>query len=756
MTSSTGEQPQTRSAIEPSQVELILAQIDSLPTLSPVATQLLEMTMDERAHARDLIRLIESDQTLAARILSLVRRANRVADTDSVERAVVLLGFDVVRNLACSIQIFETFSGRIEDESPHFDSQGFWKHSLAAGCAAQLLASHKLVKGQSLTTNTPKPTEAFLCGLMHDIGKVVLAACYPKTYDRVCEKADVCLSNIADAERELFGLDHTEAGRRLAAHWKLPAMVAESIWLHHHVPSLTPTQIGYPDHVRLVQLADDLVRQMRIGYSGNHQLPGDWLEALLQTDDAKAKMRDLKTELIELVEERAELIGLHSLSTKEVYEEALARANAELAQTNKHLAQTNRQLAQRAEDFEALRVFKAHLTEDPSHEDICRAACLAAKAIEQGDTVAVLGYSRSRSLVALAALRSDDESVRLEVLSAASQGDWEPLDRLNSDFGPVSMLKGPLHDRLADLLGQPPVACRPIVCQGRFFGAIIACNEPRSVQREAFEVLCDWVGSWLYGAESRTVAGKLNEELAQINRRLVDSQAEVTRMRSLAMVGEMAAGAAHELNNPLAVISGRAQLVQQGEIDEQIRRAAEVISENAHRASTIVTELMEYAKPTRPEPTVWPTEQLLGEIRQSWLDKNAIPEKQFLLIVSDDLPKIRADATQMRKLFDEIIRNAIEAMRFTPNPLLIVNCRGDVADDMVVVKIEDNGVGMTADVLERAMDPFFSSRPAGRGRGLGLSRAVRYAQINGGRIRLSSRPNEGTAVLVSLPVVCED
>ena len=316
---------------------------------------------------------------------------------------------------------------------------------------------------------------------------------------------------------------------------------------------------------------------------------------------------------------------------------------------------------------------------------------------------------------------------------------------------PVSMLNGPLHDRLAALLGQPPLSCRPILCQGQFAGAIVVCEEPPRQEQEAFEVLCDWVGSWLYGAESRAVASRLNEELAQINRRLVDSQAEVARMRSLAMVGEMAAGAAHELNNPLAVISGCAQLLQRDGENEQTCRSAEVISEHAHRASAIVTELMDYAKPTAPEPTVWPIEQLLGEIRQRWLDEKALPEKQFLLIVSDDAPKIRADATQMRKLFDEVIRNAVEAMRQTPNPLLIVNCWGDVADEMVVVKIEDNGIGMTADVAERAMDPFFSSRPAGRGRGLGLSRAARYAQINGGRIRLSSRANEGTAVLVSLP-----
>ena len=102
-------------------------------------------------------------------------------------------------------------------------------------------------------------------------------------------------------------------------------------------------------------------------------------------------------------------------------------------------------------------------------------------------------------------------------------------------------------------------------------------------------------------------------------------------------------------------------------------------------------------------------------------------------------------------LFDEVIRNAIEAMREVPSPSLVVDCQADSTDERIVVKIHDIGCGMTPEVSERAMDPFFSHRSAGRGRGLGLSRAVRYAEINGGRIRLSSSLNQGTTVIVELP-----
>jgi signal transduction histidine kinase len=165
---------------------------------------------------------------------------------------------------------------------------------------------------------------------------------------------------------------------------------------------------------------------------------------------------------------------------------------------------------------------------------------------------------------------------------------------------------------------------------------------------------------------------------------------------------------------------------------------------------------MDFAKPARAKPSAWKLPDLLGDIRRTWLEKKVLTPGQFVLDLSDALPAVWADASQIRLLFDEVIRNAVEAMQGRDDRRLTVNCRADVADDRLVVRIEDNGCGMTPDVAERAMDPFFSYRPAGRGRGLGLSRAARYAEINNGRIRLSSRVKEGTAVIVELPAAAAE
>lgn len=744
----------SQSTVEAGQVEVVLAHIASLPTLSQVAVRLLELTSDERTAVRDLVEVIELDQSLAARILSMAQRASIGSEAKTVEQAVILLGFNAVRQLALSLEIREIFRCGAESACTRFDQLGFWKHCLAVGCAAKLLAESKWYGREQPSAVPAVPSEeAFLCGLLHDLGKTALAACFPKSYDRAMERAEVSLTSILDAEREVFGLDHTLAGRRLATHWKLPGMIDECIWFHHHAPDSTPSRINWPRHVRLVQLADDLVHQLRIGHAGHYYSERSyWNERGMSPDD-QAEIKRLKTELVELVEVRSELIGVDSLDSADVYQEALSQAHQELVQANERLTEMNRQLVRRSQCLEALQVFQAAMGHHVDHECICRAATRALSVVLPGVTVGMVHHSSARSLVYLASHRGQDTTGSCVAVPVTVEFKLDLSESKDPSSGwlPAATLSEMVRDRLAVLLGDPPSWFRPIRPKGTVIAVFVVAEDPPGDNLEMLDILAGWTGSWLSAVESQWMATRLGEELADINRRLADSQAAITRVRSLAMVGEMAAGAAHEINNPLAVISGRAQLLQRIANEEEARHAAEIIADQAHRASTIVSELMDFAKPAPPQPSTWPIGPLLGELRRYWMVHASLSDPQFQLVLSDDLPAVHADAEQTRKLFDELIRNAVEAMADTSNRRLMVNCSYNVADDRVVVRIEDNGAGMTADVLERATDPFFSFRPAGRGRGLGLSRAVRFAEINGGQLRLASRPGYGTVAVVSLP-----
>ena len=254
----------TPDHLQVKRVELIVQQLDQLPTLPAVAMRVLDATANSETDTSQVVSLISSDVSLTARILQLVHRADLGVrgDVNTVDRAVMLLGFEAVRSAALAISVFETFPA----PAPHgsgFQREEFWKHSIAVACCAELLAesAHRAYWPQ----NAMPASEAFVCGLLHDIGKVALDTILPKSFARVVEAAELLRGNIADVERSVIGLDHMVVGKRLAEKWNLPQVMRETIWLHGQFPEALPATVKYPRMVNLITLADLLVREQHLG-----------------------------------------------------------------------------------------------------------------------------------------------------------------------------------------------------------------------------------------------------------------------------------------------------------------------------------------------------------------------------------------------------------------------------------------------------------------------------------------------------------
>ena len=130
-------------------LELILRQIESLPTLPIIATRLLSLTTSDESHAREVVELVSSDQALTAKVLAMCRHADLGVRDDvmTIERAVVLLGFNAIRNAVLSIKVFETFEGTRQSkggeeytEGTPFDRPAFWRHSLSVAILSENIA----------------------------------------------------------------------------------------------------------------------------------------------------------------------------------------------------------------------------------------------------------------------------------------------------------------------------------------------------------------------------------------------------------------------------------------------------------------------------------------------------------------------------------------------------------------------------------------------------------------------------------------
>jgi signal transduction histidine kinase len=221
------------------------------------------------------------------------------------------------------------------------------------------------------------------------------------------------------------------------------------------------------------------------------------------------------------------------------------------------------------------------------------------------------------------------------------------------------------------------------------------------------------------------------------------------------MIAEIAAGAGHELNSPLTVISGRAQMLQRQTGDPEMKRSLETIYNKAHECSTIVTELMDFARPRTPQFAAVDLAALLAEVRDEVLERSSLPPSQFRMEIADEdgapLPPARADHNQIKSVFHELIENAEHAVA-AADANITVRCRRAPSGDALEVTVRDNGCGMSPAVLQRAFDPFYSHRDAGRSRGLGLARVHRIVEAHGGRIWFESRTDEGTTAYVLVPM----
>jgi putative nucleotidyltransferase with HDIG domain len=727
-------------------VELILQQLEELPTLPHVAVRVLEVTGNEDSSVADVVRIIENDQSLTTRILQLVTRADRGVhgDVSTLDRAVSLLGFAAVRSAVLAVSVFHTLSENKTESGRHFNRQEFWKHSIAVASCAELLAEMEPALGLI-------PSEAFVCGLLHDIGKVALDTILPKSFNRVVEGADLLRGNLADLERSIIGLDHMVVGKRVAERWQLPETIQQVIWLHGQVPDALPTALKNAKMVNLITLADYLVREQHLGYSGNYtfQPRAPLLEALgLKTKQIDAAVAQLVTR----IEPRAAALGLGQTSADALYQQAMAQANQELGRISTQLDSKNRRLRVRGKFFDALSAFQGELRADAAPQMVLHA--IGQTAVE---TMAL-------PVVAAFSLRPGSTYAETVLVNAAGElFDTTLIDcpggtpSITAGDGPVQSVGNDLEwlvSALSPRLGGETRFWISLDADNRCIGGVVWGAKAGESERLGPQVqeLSGLAQGWslaLRTSQIREESRNLSEQLAEANRRLNSAQNEILRSKTIITVGEMAAGAAHEMNNPLAVIAGRSQLLASQLTDPKLKHAATLIYEQSHRLSEIISELMDFAKPV---PAVTAAVDLADLVGRSLHDAKmqSDPADRTVEVTLTDVPPVRVDETQVAAAVAELIENAIQAT----DPVkgyIEIHAAYDAGSAQVALTIADNGCGMNEQTLKRAFDPFFSSKAAGRRRGMGLPKALRWVESSGGSIRLESRPNQGTRSLVLLP-----
>ena len=227
-------------------------------------------------------------------------------------------------------------------------------------------------------------------------------------------------------------------------------------------------------------------------------------------------------------------------------------------------------------------------------------------------------------------------------------------------------------------------------------------------------------------------------------------QERLLQSEKLSAIGQLIAGVAHDLNNPLTSVVGFADfLAESADVPARIREPLRVIQQEAERASKIVKNLLSFARrqETRQPAALRPIlEATVGLFRNN-LDVEAIT---LTLDVAPDLPDLDLNPTQIQQVFVNLIQNAAQALAGDGQPGTIrVSARRWMSGAMV--EVTDTGPGMDAALATQAFEPFFTTKPEGQGTGLGLSISQGIVKEHGGRITLTTAPGEGATFTVELP-----
>jgi putative nucleotidyltransferase with HDIG domain len=241
-------------------LEKKLDNIKDLSSLTVVANNIIQMTRNPKTSALEVADAISQDPALTSRILRIANSAiyGFPQKITTVHHCIVILGFANIRNIIITASVFDKFPSK--SHNTQFDREGFWEHSLACAITSKMLAKRLGMKNGD---------EAFIWGLLHDIGKIVLDTYFNVEFNNVIELTKEKDLHIREAEEQVFGFDHALVGGIVAEKWNLPTVLINVIRFHHN-PSLAKESTRM---ATIVHIADILCRSKGIGNGGDTTIP---------------------------------------------------------------------------------------------------------------------------------------------------------------------------------------------------------------------------------------------------------------------------------------------------------------------------------------------------------------------------------------------------------------------------------------------------------------------------------------------------
>jgi HD-like signal output (HDOD) protein/nitrogen-specific signal transduction histidine kinase len=695
-----------------------------LPAMPQILLRFLDEAGSGQASMDSLAELVMRDPALSARVLTVANSAafRRGSELRSIKQSLIALGTRLVRTIASCLVVQNVFS--VLPGTKAQDLAGFWRHSLFVAELARATA-------QELGMGDAECEEAYLAGLLHDVGQLVLLGGLGKAYGKLLSRSQ-SEEDLIGNERPALSTDHSAVGAWLVDQWQLPSLMADAILFHHMAP-------------RELLAADPLSRILWLAHRGGlSPTDGEDDEAGIAAVLEAAKLAPDR--FLQLCEEAAGRVD--SLAS------ALGVSATPVGQTLPRWADADDEpivddadarLQATVSAMAAMQPLQQNFAGLDDDADLLVAVRESARILFGVQRLALLLVPRGRQLLSGAGVAGQPAVLqRLEVMLDRGAGLCAEAARTRqprSSFDEEPPVAPSLSDRqIARALGSEGLLALPMAGQGGLVGVMV-CGVSEVQQARLRKRL-----AWLQSFATLAAAGvEAVRRVRERDRRTEDEAAERFRLQGQKL--------AHEAANPLGIIRNYLTIVDLKLPEAKaLGQEIAILREEIDRVSAIIRQLGEDAAPPAPPGGALDLNQLVSGMRALYSESMFGARGVTLKIELTPEPALAtADRDSVKQILLNLWKNSAEAVSNGGKVLTAVATR--INQDgrfYTLLRVSDSGPGLPEQVLQSLYRPLAPPHDSGRS-GLGLSIVHSLVEKLDGHITCHSRPGLGTSFTVLLP-----
>jgi len=685
--------------------------IARLPAMPQILIKLLAHLQADDLGMPELAALVAKDAGMTGKILTVANSSayHRSGRQPNLEQAMVALGTDMIKTLVISDSVFQTFNSF--PNSSATDLRAFWKNSLTAAVLARDLARH---------LNYSQPEEAYLAGLLHNVGRLALLATAPKEYGfNFTARDDEALCAV---EQRTLQITHAEAGAWLIERWQLDSFLADSV-LYHHEPG------------ERLEGAHPLIRIVRAAHllSGHAEDPALVIEAAKLCDLEPEAADALLDQAARQVERAAVHLGIDLAGADDMPSPPAFAPPPPVDPVQQRLTEEMRNLVLVSEIGQAF-------ARQQGESGLLEAMTRSARVLFDFENAAVLLENPTGH--ALVGAPTANQQRIAEFAIPLSKGGAVAKAALERRLAFVRREGAPLglpEEQLLRMLGTESLVCVPLVsgarCIGVLIGGIAGWQVPACQKRERF--------MQSFGAQAASALENAMLERGQARRQLAHV-AEEYREASRRVV--------HEVNNPLSIIKNYLSVLDSKlERQEPVGSELSILNEEIDRVGQLVNSLTE-VQPNVDSGVSADVSKVVEDVLRLFRATDFVPANvEIVVSMSHEAGRVEGDPDILKQILVNLVKNAIEALSATGGRIEIAN-RGHVNRERrlyLELVVSDTGPGLSREVLANLFSAVKSTKE-GPHHGLGLSIVHSLVKKLNGHIACRSGKT-GTSFEILLP-----